>query len=221
MKKRNAINLIPACALLLSICGCINYEQDTSLNPDLSGRIEIHLFFDPRPMISEMFKKDTTNPKLSAAIGDMVEKASMKADVKIKEEDILESFNQEAIKNKSFKKIEKDGIQHFYFTVEFDDIRKLFQDKKVVSVVTDNRGSIAYTEYFKLLKDEKKEVKSDESSNEFLKGFYFKYQLHMPGDIVRANTGNIDKNTAVWELPLGAAMNDSDFKITATSKRRK
>lgn len=218
MKKENTVKIILACIAILSIYGCINYEQETSLNPDLSGRIEIHIFSNPQPVIETVAKKVNEESKLSINMDDALSKATYKIKFDIKEESLLEDFNRGAIKNKSFKKIEKDGITHFYLAVEFYDIRKLFADKSAVSVIEDKGGFITYTQFFNSSKESKKEGGSDNMAPEFFKGFNFKYTLHMPADIVSANTVNIDKKTAVWEFPLKQIIEDKNFNITATCK---
>lgn len=203
---------------LLFIAGCINYEQETYLNEDLSGSIEIHIFPNPQPMVEEIAKKVNEESKLSLNLDESLSKATYKMKMKIKEEDLLKDFNREAIKSKSFREIDKDGITHFYLTVEFNDIRKLFADKGTVSVVDNPKGLITYTQFFNSSKESKKEKGTEKPPPEFFKGFNFKYTLHMPADIISANTVNIDKNTAVWEFPLKQVMEDKDFNITATYK---
>ncbi len=206
--------------ILLSSAGCINYEQETFLNEDLSGRMEIHIFANPKPAVEEILKKVNEENKLSVNMDEALSKATYKLKFDVKEESLLEAFNKEAIKNKSFRKIEKDGIPHFYLTVEFYDIRKLFADKDMVNVTEDKKGLITYTQFFVSPKDDKKENKAADKPPEFFKGFNFKYTLHMPQDIVSANTDKIDKNMATWELPLDAIANNKNFCIMASMKGR-
>ena len=220
MKNKDTIKIISICIAALSICGCVNYEQETFLNPDLSGRIEIHIFPNPQPLVAEIVNKMNKESKLSLNLEEALSKATykMKMKVKVKEEDLLKAFNSDAIKSKSFREIEKGGISHIYLTVEFDDIRKLFKEKKAVSVVEGQKGLVTYTQFFNLSKDGKEEGASDNTPPESFKGFNFKCILHMPADISGANTVNIDKNTAVWEFPLKQVMEDKNFNITATCK---
>jgi len=200
------------------ICGCVNYEQETFLNPDMSGRIEIHVFPNPQPMVEEIAKKINEEGESSLNLNEALSKATYKMKVKIKEEDLLNAFNSDAIKSKSFREIERSGISHVYLTVEFDDIRKLFKDKKSVSVVGGQSGLVTYTQFFNLSKDGKEKGASDNTPPESFKGFNFKCILHMPANIMTANTLNIDKNTAVWEFPLKQIMEDKNLNITATCK---
>ncbi len=218
MKSRTLAKIGLACLILLTSAGCLNYEQETYLNPDMSGRILIHFFFNPQPVVKEIIKKTYASEGTSAALEDAASKATYNFKINIDEKNFLEGFNQEAIKNKSFRKEKKDGVDHFYFTVEFNDIRKLFEGKKIVNVVEDKNGLVTYTEYFGSSKDKEKEAGSAEEDTEMMKGFSFKYTLHLPADIVSANTGSINKSTAVWECPLEEVGKNKDFKVTATFK---
>jgi len=92
------------------------------------------------------------------------------------------------------------------------------KEKKAVSVVENQRGLITYTQFFNSSKDGKEKGASDNTPPDFFKGFNFKCTLHMPADIISANTVNIDKNTAVWKFPIKQVMEDKNFNITATSK---
>ena len=216
----NIIKFVLICTLALLICGCVNYEQETYLNPDLSGRIEMHLFPNPKPMTDEIMKKIDDGSQISTSLREAFSKEPIKMKMTIKEENLLEGFNREAIKNKNFRKVDENGTTHYYMTIEFDDIRKLFTKEKQV-IVAENNGEITYTEYFEQSKEKKEEGKDGKDTlPEIFKGLYFKYTLHMPGEIARANTISISKNTAIWELPLNDIMKIKDFHITATSKRR-
>ena len=218
MKKEDTVKITSICIAALLICGCVNYEQEIFLNPDLSGRIEIHIFLNPQPMVAEIVKKMNEESKLSLNLDEALSKAAYKMKIKVKEDDLLKAFNGDAIKSKSFREIEKDGITHTYLTVEFGDIRKLFEEKKAVSLAENQKGLITYTQFFNLSKEDKEGGASDNTPPESFKGFNFKCTLHMPADIISANTANIDKNTAVWEFPLKQVIGDKNFNITATCK---
>ena len=222
MKNNTHAKLIFTVLILLLCSGCINYEQETFLNEDLSGRIEIHMFVNPKSAMDAVLKKADKDAKLPFNLDEGLSEATYKMKFDVKEEDLLKEFNKEAIKNKSFRKVEKDGIAHFYLTVEFYDIRKLFADKDVLLITEDQDDFITYIQFFvspKKAKD-KKEDKTADLSPEFFKGFSFKYILHMPQDIVSANTDRIYKNTATWEFPLEKIMNNKNFYIKATMKGR-
>lgn len=219
MDKMNRARFILIVSLLLSVSGCINYDNETYLNEDLSGRVELCLFLDSRECLKTIAHEVKDEPETKQFMTDLADKATTQFKVNIKEEDFLSMFNAGAIKKKDYRKVEQDGTVHFYFTAEFDDIRKLYEGKKKVVVTEGPDNLITYTEYFEHFKDKKREDRSDGKKSELFKGFKFKYILHMPKDIVSANTDRIDKNTATWELPLDAVMNNKDFFIMVSIKK--
>ena len=208
-----------ALVLLLS-AGCINYEKETYLNEDLSGRVEMCFSLNSREGLKAITQEVKGEPEVKQLITDFADKAAIKLKVNVKEEDFLSMFNASAIKKKDYRKVEQDGIVYFYFTAEFDDIRKLYEGKKTVTITEDENNLVTYTEYFEPLEDKKKEDKAKGKNSEIFKGFKFKYVLHMPQDIVSANTDRIDKNTATWERPLDAIADSENFYITASTKGR-
>jgi len=206
----------------LFLAGCINYEQETYLKEDLSGRVDLCFYVNVREGLKAVVKETKADPKVQKMMTDFAETAALKCKINVKEDDFLGMFNAAAIKKKYYRKIEQDGVSYSYFTAEFDDIRKLYEGKKVVTVADGPDNLVTYTEYFKPLEDKKKDTEKDKDAKkdpELFKGFKFKYVLHMPQDIVSANTDRIDKNTATWEFPLDSIANNKDFYITASMKK--
>lgn len=202
--------------LMLSCAGCVNYEQETFLNDDLSGRTEIRIFLNPKPVLAPAIEKTDTSPEIKKVMIDVVNEASLKAG--IKEESFYNMLNRDRANNVKFTKAERNGVPYSLFTAEFEDIRKLYEGKRRVSVTEDPEGAVTYTEYFFDAGPGKDGNEKSREDPEMYKGCYFEYVLHMPREIVRANTDNIDKNTAIWKLPLEAAVKDRGFHITATMK---
>lgn len=205
---------------LLSCAGCINYEQETYLNEDLSGRIEMCFSINAREGFRAFAQEAKDAPEVKQLMTDMADKAAMDMKVEIKEKDVLGIFNIDAITKKDSRKFSKDGITYSYFTIEFNDITKLYKSKKRVTLAEDRNGNIVYKEYLEAPKNGEKEGAETAGSPEMFRGFHFKYTLHMPGDIISANTDRIDKNTAVWDLPLNKVTDNKDFYITATFRAR-
>ena len=206
----------------LFLAGCINYEQETYLNKNLSGRVELCFYVNVREGVKAAVKEAKADPKVEKLMTDFAEAAKIKFKVNVKEDDFLNMFNVGAIKKKDYRRIERNGAVYFYFTVEFDDIRKLYEGKKIVTVAEGPDNLVTYTEYFQPPEDKKKENEKDKDAKKdpgLFKGFKFKYVLHMPQDIVSANTDRIDKNTATWEFPLDSIANNKDFYITASMKK--
>lgn len=214
VKKINTIFII---AVLLSCAGCINYAQETRLNEDLSGRIEMCFTINAREGFRMMAGEAKDSPEVKQLMTDMADKADIEMKTEVKEEDVLGIFNPDAIKRKDHRKFSKDGVGHFYFTVEFDDITKLYKNKKRVTLADDGKGNIVYREYLEPPGSGGKEG-ADAPPPEIFKGFHFKYTLHMPRDIISANTDKISGNTAVWDLPLQKVLDTKNFYITATFK---
>ncbi len=217
MNRRTPIRfgiIIPL--IIISCAGCLNYEQETYLNDDLSGRTEVRVFPNPKPVFTSAIQKTDTPPEVKRMMGDIVDKAAFK--VNIQEEDFYGMVNKDHAKNGKFTKSEQDGTTCFLFVTEFDDIRKLYEGKRKVSVTEDPDGLVTYTEYFYNPGDGKKGDNKKDGNPELYKGRHFKYVLHMPREIIRANTDKIDKNTATWELPLDVVDKNRDFHITATMK---
>ena len=211
MKKIQTI--ITILAMAVSLSGCINYEQETFLNEDMSGRINMHISVDPKAFLSNLFA--AAGGKSLAE--DSLSKATSSAKCDIKEEDVVKGFNQGAIKNVSFRKEEESGIVHFYLNADFDDITALYTDRNRISISEDKDGRVTYTERFSSSDaDTAGSEDADRSHPEFFEGYHFQYILHMPRNIVSANTDRIDKNTATWYMPMPDAMRAKDFTATAT-----
>lgn len=217
----NRFKIILIFLVLTALCGCVNYEQETYLNEDMSGRLGIAMSINPQEAMKIVMDRieaqrqgqpaGTAKPLMS----DLAKEAQASIGAEISDKDFLEAFNVSAITKKTYKKSEENNKLTVFLNIEFTDIRKLFEGRKNVTVTTNKDGSITYTEYFEPLKG--RENANTPENQEFLKKSRFKYVLHMPRDIVSANTGLIDKNTAEWDLPLSAAYK-KDFYITATMK---
>lgn len=220
MKRNTPARFIFAALISLSLTGCINYEQETYLNEDLSGRVELCFSCNAREGLKAFAQEFKSEPQMQQMMTEFADKADIKFKADVKEGDFSSMFNTAAIKKKDYRRVEKDGVAYFYFTVEFDDIRKLYEGKKKVTVTEGKDGLVTYTEYFEPLEEKKKEEKANGKKDELFKGFRFKYTLHMPRDIISANTDNIDKNTAVWEMPLDKMAENKDFCVRASIKGR-
>ena len=170
------------------------------------------VWLNPKTFIDSAIQKIDANPQIKKTMEDLVEKADFKMEVG--EESFLEIVNKDALKNKVYSKTKKDGREYFCFTAEFDDIRKLFQGKREIAIIEDKDGLVTYTEYF----SPQAADKTNGTDPAVFKGCTFKYILHLPRDIIKANTVKIDKNTATWELPFEEVIANKDFHITATMK---
>lgn len=219
MKKLATI--ITGLLLALSVSGCINYEQDTYINEDRSGHLDVRISFSPKEfmanLLSSVAEKSGFKMDLKPALDESMSKAttSMKCDVK--EEDLTKGFTIGNIKNITFKKAEEDGVIHFCFSANFDDVTTLYTDKEKISITEDKDGRATYIEHFR---SSEAEVAGGEAANKYgpdlFKGYHFRYTLHMPRNIVSANTKDVRKNTATWDMPMPEMMRQKDFTVTVT-----
>ena len=191
---------------LVVITGCINYDQELTLNPDGSGFI--------------MVRYDSAAQKPGGT------KADMAADVP------MLAFTEEAIKEeyKGSKAVVRDITisvlesaeetpQAKYF-LDFDDVTELNgygvfaiegdKLKQTFSLDADGENRI-----FKQLVQFKMEV--DDPSQ--LSSYTFTYTLNAPGEIVETN-GKATGNTVKWEYSLDKLIN-TDTEMTATYKGAK
>ena len=213
MEIKVQVAIIAVLALVLSLSGCINYEQETFLNEDRSGHINMHISVDPKAFLSNLFA--TAGGK--SLIKEPLSKATSSVKCDVKEEDVVKGFKQGAVKNMSFRKEEESGIMHFYFSADFDDITALYTDENRISISEDKDGRVTYTERFSSSDTGTAgSGGTDAFRPELFEGYHFQYILHMPRNIVSANTDRVDKNTATWYIPMPDAMQAKDFTATAT-----
>lgn len=224
MKKY--VGIITILLLAISLSGCINYEQETFLNKDWSGHINTHISMDPKTFMCNLLltaaEKENSKPgsesKMKPSVQESLSKATSSVKCDIKEEDILKSFNKGAVKNITFRKEEENGIIHFYFSADFDDIKALYTDKNKVSISGGEDGRVTYTERLSSSGDvgTRGSEDADKPHPELFEGYHFQYILHMPRNIISANTDKIDKNIATWYIPMPDAMRQKDFTAVVT-----
>lgn len=207
--------------LALSLSGCINYEQDTYINEDRSGHLDIRISICPKEFMSNLVSKAAEDSGAGANLKTSMRESMSKAtpDVKcdVKEEDLKKGFAAGSVKNITFKKVEGDGVIHFCFGADFDDIATLYDDKDRIRITEDEGGRVTYTEHFKSSDAEAAgAADADKYYPDIFKGYHFRYTLHMPREIVSANTDKVDKTTATWEIPMPEAMRQKDLTVTVT-----
>lgn len=215
--------LVGGAIILLLTSGCINYEQETFLNQDLSGRIDIHIFVDPELLIKSQLPslisedKGSATSSSSTILSDVLSKAKYNFNINIEEESFFKELNLDAVKDKNFKKVKRDNITHFFWTIVFDDITKLYADKERINISENEEGFIVYKEHFKISEDE---TETGKYESEIFEKCHFKYVLYVRGEIIEANTDDIHKNKAAWNMPLDSFLKKRDFTIAATIKKR-
>jgi len=197
--------------LTLALSGCINYEQETYINEDRSGHLDVRILLCPKEFMANLVSNLKSSMPESASKGT----SNVKCDVK--EEDLTKGFAVGRFKNITFKKVEEDGVIHFCFGADFDDITTLYEDKNRITISEDKGGLVTYAEHFTSGGVELAGAEdADKQYPDLFKGYHFKYTLHMPRAIVNANTDKVDKNTATWEIPMPEAMRQKDLTVTVT-----
>ncbi|MBN2120542.1 MAG: hypothetical protein JW734_05765 [Candidatus Omnitrophica bacterium] len=212
--------------MMLFAWGCLDCEQKTSLNPDMSGTISIHLVSNPKAAgkaVGDFIGMFIEDEALRKSLSDSMEKAQPKLDINIDEEDLLAYINISGIKDKSFRKEVKDGKTHIYFSAAFDNILDLYKEREKISIAKDDQGLIVYKEQHVYVPSEKeKEVKKNATQMKSLfKDCYFNYTLVMPSEIASANTEQLDSNSASWNIPLEDFLGEEGFIFEVKMKADK
>ncbi|MFC1632305.1 hypothetical protein ACFL1I_08495 [Candidatus Omnitrophota bacterium] len=221
MEKKRSVSIIVAAIIALLTSGCINYEQETFLNSDMSGHTEICIFPNPEAYKAGLIASLDTHKQDTTDAATLLKDVKMKIKMKIDEQSLLGNLNLEAIKNKEFRQVEKDGVTYTYLSVEFDNIEDLYTKGHEVDISKNGQGNIIYKEYPKLselLSEFSSEPSFDRIEPEYLKEFYVQYTLHMPGKIVKANTEDININVATWHIPLERAITEGITIIAEVKK---
>lgn len=245
--------MVSGIILAMLVSGCLNCEQETSLNADLSGVIVIDVFTNSQAIkaglaqaAAESEKRYKEQSDLSGLISSAVAKrvadkiTDLKVDTTVPEEDFLRDFNLKAIKHKRYEKFKKDGVSHCRFSAEFSNIKELYKDSQRINIAEDRQGNIIYVERISAVKaievltseqgaatfpktvtegkKSSEQFLKDFMNSDFFKGCYVKYTLHMPREIIHANTKEIHNNTASWTLRLQDVTQKQGFSINVTMK---
>ncbi|MBN3038515.1 MAG: hypothetical protein JW869_03760 [Candidatus Omnitrophica bacterium] len=237
MKRYLLGSIIIALAL---VCGCINLEQETFLDEDMSGKVQIHVYNNKETSkcataayLEEVFSG--CDSEIGRALKETLIAATANTAfrVKIDEGDLSNSFCQDAIKNKKYRQEDIDGNTHAYLEFEFDDITKIYKNEEQINIVSseevikyiftsDVKGVIGEAISKNIENSEKKE--SPELKNCIFKDCRIKYVLHMPGEIIDSNASEISGDTAIWTIPLQEAFEKEQattFFATAPSPSKR
>jgi hypothetical protein len=180
--------------LVLAIAGCISYEQDTRLDEDGSGSMDIHYWIS-EDMLS-WFKQGTLS---------------------FNEDSVRAQYTAEGITVESVRSESRDSdsTRHVYVTLSFDDVRKLpechgFKD---IDVQWMREGDV-----FRFVQT----LPAASSSGEgMLDEFTFTYRFEFPGDLRETNADSVDGSVAVWEYRLSDLTEKKRLEavVVATSGR--
>ena len=161
--------------LLLFIAGCISYEQDTRIDEDGSGSMDIHYWIS-EDMLTWMkdgalsFNEDSIRVQYAA-----------------------EGIDVESVRSESR---ESDSTRHVHVSLSFGDVRQLptargFRDLDIKWL----REGDAYR-FVQTL------PAASSSGETMLDEFTFTYRFDFPGDVRDSNADSVDGNHAVWVFKL-------------------
>ncbi|MBE0643387.1 MAG: hypothetical protein IH600_04855 [Bacteroidetes bacterium] len=169
------------CVMPLLIAGCIFYEQDTELNEDGSGEMEIHYWISEN--VLSWFKGGALS---------------------FNEDSVRAQYASDGIVVKSVRteSREVDSTRHVFVALQFDDIQRLsactgFKD---IDIKWMREGDV-----FRFVQS----LPSTSSSGDgMLDNFTFTYRYNFPGEVRESNADTIDGDHAVWVFKL-SDLNDA------------
>jgi LppM domain len=174
------------------ISGCVNYDQNTTLNMDGSGSMKIHYW-------SKM-----SNFSMGTSLGkfDFDEK---------KAKDNYSSSNTDVKSVRMEDKLD-DSTKHVYVELTFKDINKLPDAKGFSGVKPSWKEEKDGMELkYVLLKD------SSAAKNMGSSDYTVTYTFEMPGEIVSTNATKKDGKTLTWDYKVSDL--GKDIELTAVVKK--
>ncbi|MEW6358307.1 MAG: hypothetical protein AB1696_18380 [Planctomycetota bacterium] len=138
---------IPACLLIALVAGCINYEEEITLESDKSGAIKMHYWVSEKfAAVAEQKEKETKGGQTGLGLPfsqDQAERVfNVEKVIKIKEGPTID-------------KARERGYRHITLTCEFDDINHkefptipLFEGGSM-TFKEDEKGNLVFTRIFR------------------------------------------------------------------------
>lgn len=202
----------------LFFAGCINYEQDVTLNANGSGKMLIHYNL-AQQLVGMMAMGDP-------GAGDQKQEMPFK----VKEADIRKDFSVKGVKVEKFEQKTEGDQTHFYITVSFENIKDLNQSETFKNMPFDwvKSGNVTtYTQTLKGNKEKKEESADDQMGKQMAQAMFgnsaFKFKVTLPAKALPSpdTNGTIaeDGKTVNWNVPLVDAMDKkTDTVMTAKFK---
>jgi hypothetical protein len=199
-RKSFLLLLVLILSLALILPGCITASFETKINPDGSGERIQDLAVD------------------EAFIGALESSATLRGKGSIEDE-----LKKNMPKDAKYKKFTKDGKIHYQIIFDFKDVDELNRINKKLNKDSDTPKSVeaklSKTDFlviatYKYTDEFPKSKSKMKSENEQLaRAFSVSYKLTLPGKITKANTDEVENNTATWHIsPVEGG------KIKATSR---
>jgi hypothetical protein len=159
----------------LILAGCLDYEQETWLAEDGSGRMEVHYWMSESMLV---WLKDGT--------------------LTFNEDSVRHRYDAEGIEVEDVRVFtrEEDSTRHVEAVLRFDDITALPACKSFEDVTFRwmREGDVYRFE---------QSIPVDSGSDEaFLDQFDFVYTYHFPGTVLESNADSVSGSTAVWSFKL-------------------
>ena len=173
----------------ITLSGCINLEQDTKLNADGSGTMDIHYWTKTSNIIGEEI----------AGFGFTDDKVNVN----------YTSPNTEASEVKIEKNLE-DSTTHVSLKLTFKDINRITDAKAFTKVkATWEKHADGMLFQYILIKD------TANANQPGMNDYKLTYEFEFPNDIVRAN-GILEDNKVIWEKTIADLK--EDVEMTAIVK---
>jgi hypothetical protein len=198
------LGLAAVAVALAALAGCINYDQELTLNVDGSGTVKVRYDREGETKREGDEESDADligAPKLSFT-----------------EEEIMAEYEGSAVTVRDIVISETDaGVPEATYYIDFKNITDLngygifaLEGDKLKQTFSLSKSDD--TEVFKQLVQLKMDVKNPSQ----LSGFTFTYVFNSPDEIVETN-GTVTGNTVKWEYTLDKLIN-TDTEMTVTYK---
>jgi hypothetical protein len=198
------LGLAALAVALVALAGCINYDQELTLNPDGSGTIKI--------------RYDRTGGSTGEEEGEGSIDMSAAPKLSFTEDEITAEYEGAPVTVRDIEIGETDaGVPEATYYIDFNNVtdlngRGVFAlegDKLKQTFSLDAAGD---TTVFKQLV----QLKMDVEDTSGLTDYKFTYILNAPAEVVDSN-GTVAGNTVTWEYSLDKLIN-TDTEMTATYK---
>lgn len=163
------------CLMPLLLSGCIFYEQDTELNENGSGSMEIHYWI----------KEDVLSWFKGGALS-------------FNEDSVRTQYTSEGISINSVRieARDPDSTRHVFVSLDFNDITQLSVCKGFADV------DIKWMREGDVYRFVQKLPVTSSSGDGMLDNFTFTYRYDFPGEIRESNADTVDGDHAVWVFKL-------------------
>lgn len=191
---------------IIALAGCINYDQELTLNKDGSGTVKVHYNHAGMSMPGKTAETASTEMNLGGA-----------PKLPFTDADIKKGYEGAPVTIRDIKVEEVEKVPNATYFVDFKKIvdlngKGIFQVEgdKIRQTFTLDKGAKGMD--FKQVVNIKMDVQDPSS----LSSYKFTYVLKCPGEVIETN-GTKEGNTVKWEYTLDKLVNN-ETAMTATYK---